>query len=155
MHVPSSFFKWGLVFLIVIALAGVACDDGDPIVIPPTSGEIGPEGGEVVAGDASIVIPPGALEESTVFSMAHANGTTTIEGYVLVGPLIEIIPTGTVFALPATVTVPYDRNDIPEGAEEDQVVLFTADDINGEFTQLVTSVVSSTRCASTSRESSE
>jgi hypothetical protein len=131
----------------MFSLSGLACDD-DPIDVPPTTGEIGPAGGQVEAGGAAIVVPAGALDEPVVFSIAGVDGTATIDDHVAVGPVVEILPAGTVFAVPATVRVPYDPGAIPEGANEEQVVVFTADRLDGTFDVLETSVDEGSNTAS-------
>ena len=128
--------------------SGLACDKDDPFHVPATTGEIGPAGGELVAGDAALVVPAGALDRAVTFSIARADGTAAIDDFVVVGPLIEVRPAGTVFEVPATVRVPYDPGALPGGTEAGRIVLLTADRLDGSFAALPTSVDTASSTAS-------
>lgn len=127
---------------------GLACDKDEPFHVPATTGEIGPAGGELVAGDAALTVPAGALDEPITFSIARADGTAAIDDFVVVGPFLEIGPAGTVFEVPAAVRVPYDPGALPSGTEADRIVVLTADRLDGSFTALPTSVAAATSTAS-------
>lgn len=126
--------------LLVSTLVGSACGNDDPIEIPSTQETIGPDGGEVASGSASIVIPAGALDEPTEISIAAAEGTPTIEGYQAVGPSVEILPAGTSFDIAATVTIPYAPSDLPDDTDASQIVIYTSESLEGDFAPLPTTV---------------
>lgn len=82
------------------------------------SGTVGPTGGTVTGPNgASVVIPPGALateititiEQTTGGAPALPAGTTTY------GAMYAFMPHGTSFALPVTLTVPFDPAQLPTG----------------------------------------
>ncbi|MBI5490321.1 MAG: hypothetical protein HY905_23495 [Deltaproteobacteria bacterium] len=70
-------------------------------------GTIGAAGGTVTGPDGvTLEIPPGALDHEVTFSIAAEAGD--VDGIEPLGAMYEFLPAGTVFALPATVTMPYD-----------------------------------------------
>lgn len=125
---------------LAVGAGAAGCDDDQPIEIPETSAEIGPEGGEVVAGDASIAVPAGALSEPVEITLATAESSLAVEGYSSLGPTLEILPAGTSFEVPATVRLPFDAGELPEGATASQVVIATVTSLGETPTFLETTV---------------
>ena len=69
------------------------------------SGSIGPAGGVVTLGAASITIPPGALSSATLITL-HQRSDFPPARYVTYSPFYEFDPAGVTFAIPATVVLP-------------------------------------------------
>jgi len=99
---------------VALSLAGCSGDNDSPKTVSKT---IGSEGGEIALGRARLVIPQGALSVDTVITMGYSYTHPTHER-LIPGTVIEIGPDGTQFAVPATLTLPYDEVDLPEGAFE-------------------------------------
>ncbi len=84
---------------------------------PPTSG-IGPAGGTVNGPNGTkVVIPPGALAVNTPIAIAQiaASATPLPSGFAPVGATFAFTPHGTTFAVPVTVTLPFDPASVPAG----------------------------------------
>jgi hypothetical protein len=95
--------------LIVALLSSAACNDSSPS--PAASATLGPAGGtiEVTSGSlsgTSIVIPAGALSQTTVIGIYTGNATTT-RGTDVVGSAVRLSPTGQQLAAPASYTIPF------------------------------------------------
>lgn len=77
---------------------------------------IGAAGGTVssVDGNASVVIPAGALSQATPISIVPAVGTPA-NAFMLAGTAYDFLPSGTQFAQPATITLKYGATAIPAG----------------------------------------
>lgn len=80
---------------------------------------VGPEGGIIEVTErssyiygAKIEIPPGALTEGKIVSIKRTSLSSTLpEGATNAGPFVSFEPSGTQFALPVHVTIPYDDKD--------------------------------------------
>ena len=84
---------------------------------PPTSG-IGPAGGTVNGPNGTkVVIPPGALAANTPIAIAQigASAIPLPSGLTPVGATFAFTPHGTTFAVPVTVTLPFDPASVPAG----------------------------------------
>jgi hypothetical protein len=74
---------------------------------------IGPTGGNIAtSGGAQIVIPEGALAADTMIGVEQTStGAPPLPaGVKTFGPVVAFTPHGTSFALPATITVPFDAH---------------------------------------------
>ncbi len=121
----TAFAKWTGTLLLLLTLG--ACGgsgDGDGGGggggggAPPGSAVIGPAGGTVIGPNgASVVIPPGALAANTTISIAQTSaGLPTLPaGIVPFGPMFAFTPHGTSFAVPVTITLPFDPAAVPAG----------------------------------------
>lgn len=97
---------------------------------------VGPAGGTVAAsgaGDlagASVVIPPGALSAPTRIVLASAGPLAPpSDGDQPSGPAVDLRPSGILFDVPVSVTLPYDLARIPaDAAPGDLRVLVREDD---------------------------
>lgn len=93
----------------------VACGGGNDAAAPM----IDAAGGTVrgTAG-AQVVVPAGALAQATAVAvMQSASGAPPLPaGPAPVGEVFAFTPHGTRFAVPATVTVPFNANQVPAGA---------------------------------------
>ena len=116
--------------LILIFAAGFDCG-GSGSNGSGGSEPIGSEGGIYEFEDgASIEIPAGALDEGAEVSITYTEidpGVT--EGWWPLGPIFNFSPKGVEFAVPITVTLPYNPNLFPgELDESDAVIMFQEDD---------------------------
>jgi uncharacterized delta-60 repeat protein len=85
---------------------------------PPTSG-IGPAGGTVNGPNGTkVVIPPGALAVNTPIAITQiaASATPLPSGLTPLGSTFAFTPHGTTFAVPVTVTLPFDPASVPAGS---------------------------------------
>jgi uncharacterized delta-60 repeat protein len=79
---------------------------------------IGPAGGTVTApGGASVVIPPGALVTNTTITITQtsAGAPPLPGGFTVSGQMFAFTPHGTTFAVPVTMTLPFDPALVPAG----------------------------------------
>ena len=85
---------------------------------PPASG-IGPAGGTVNGPNGTkVVIPPGALAANTPIAITQiaASAIPLPSGITPIGATFAFTPHGTTFAVPVTVTLPFDPASVPAGA---------------------------------------
>ncbi len=109
--------------LTCIALAacgggGGSSDDSSPAGTSPAVSTVGAGGGAVEHSDgARVVVPAGALSTDTRIEVARtsAGAPPLPVGVTAFGPMFAFTPHGTAFAVPATVTVPFDANAVPTG----------------------------------------
>ncbi|UCD37354.1 MAG: tandem-95 repeat protein [Fidelibacterota bacterium] len=100
---------------------------------------VGPDGGTVSSPDgATIDIPSGALSGDVDIQIGTY--TTPPLGADVAGLVYFFGPTGTQFATPVTITVPYDPALIPEGYSESDLALLLYDESNGSWEILPSSV---------------
>jgi uncharacterized delta-60 repeat protein len=88
-----------------------------PAPPPPASG-IGPAGGTVDGPNGTkVVIPPGALAFNTPIAITQitASATPLPSGLTPLGATFAFTPHGTTFAVPVTVTLPFDPASVPAG----------------------------------------
>ncbi|MEO8019422.1 MAG: Calx-beta domain-containing protein [Pseudomonadota bacterium] len=84
---------------------------------PPPSG-IGTTGGTVNGpSGAKVVVPAGALASNVDITIAESSvGAPALPaGFTTIGSMFAFTPHGTTFAVPATVTVPFDTTKLPAG----------------------------------------
>ena len=84
----------------------------------PAGTVIGPAGGTVIGPNgASVVIPPGALATNTTITIAQTSaGSPPLPGgFTSFGPMFAFTPHGTTFAVPVTMTLPFDPASVPAG----------------------------------------
>jgi alpha-tubulin suppressor-like RCC1 family protein len=101
-----------------IALAACGSDDGGPPAAPPPVATVGPAGGTVSApGGAQVVVPAGALSAQVPVAVTAISAPSTMPPATLtrVGPLFAFTPHGQTFAVPVTITVPFDPSLVPAG----------------------------------------
>ena len=105
----------GAAVLLLLGLAacggGGGSDEPAPGSPPPPPSGIGPAGGTVLGPNGSkIEIPPGAL--TTNVQLAIAQSSTGVPplptGFTTAGSIFALTPHGTTFAVPVTVTLPFD-----------------------------------------------
>jgi alpha-tubulin suppressor-like RCC1 family protein len=108
-----------LIAIALFVLAGCGSDDGAPPAAP-LAATVGPAGGTVrAAGGAQVVVPAGALSVPVPVVVAAITAPTAMPPATLtrVGPLFSFTPHGQTFAVPVTITVPFDPALIPAGGE--------------------------------------
>ena len=84
-----------------------------------TGSGIGPAGGQASeASGAQVTIPAGALSAATPIEVTRSSaGAPALPTNVLpFGPIFAFTPHGTSFAVPVTITVPFDPASVPAGA---------------------------------------
>ena len=105
-----------------------SCSDGSsssptlPPPSPPTKaqGTIGPAGGKVVISTgAQVIIPEDALAADTLIGVEQsASGAPPLPtGTTTFSPIVAFTPHGTNFALPTTITLPFDASSVPAGTK--------------------------------------
>jgi ZU5 domain len=103
-----------------LALALSACGDGGGSAPPPPlAPSVGPAGGTVTGPNgAQVVIPAGALAAQTPIAVeqSSAGAPATPAGMTGFGAMFAFTPHGTSFAVPVTVTVPFNAAAVPAGA---------------------------------------
>jgi uncharacterized delta-60 repeat protein len=115
-----------LTLLACLSLLVAACGGGGdttnpppPAQTPPPPGTIGPAGGTVTGPNGTqVVIPANALVQNVVIAITQSSaGAPALPNNLTVaGPMYAFTPHGTVFAQPATMTVPFDPALVPQGA---------------------------------------
>ena len=106
-----------LVGLLTAAACGSPTQDGPPPPPPPATG-LGPAGGTVSGPNgAQVVVPAGALAANTAIGVAESSaGSPPLPaGLATFGPMFAFTPHGTTFAVPVTITVPFDPASVPAG----------------------------------------
>jgi len=103
--------------MLVVCGCGGASQPG-PQQDAGTGSGIGPAGGQASeATGAQVTIPAGALAAATPIEVTRSGtGAPPLPaGLVAVGPIFAFTPHGTSFAVPATITVPFDPGTVPAG----------------------------------------
>ena len=104
---------------LALAACGGGSDDGAAQPAPPAPATLGAAGGTVTGtGGTQLVVPPGALAQNTAIAvaLASAGAPALPAGVTAFGPMFAFTPHGTTFALPVTVTVPFDPAAVAVGA---------------------------------------
>lgn len=86
---------------------------------PPPGTIVGAAGGTVLGpSGAKVVIPPGALAaDTTIVIEQTSTGSPALHGgFAAFGQMFAFMPHGTTFAVPVSVTVPFDPDALPAGA---------------------------------------
>jgi sugar lactone lactonase YvrE len=109
-------------FLMAVLVTVVVCACGggsQPAPQGPGSASgIGPSGGMASeASGAQVVIPSGALSSTTPIAVTRTStGAPALPaGVTTLGPMFAFTPHGTSFAVPVTITVPFDPSSVPAG----------------------------------------
>lgn len=107
-----------------LLLALSACGGGDDDASggtppsPPAQTGIGAAGGTVSGPNGSkVVIPAGALTATTPIAIEQTSaGAPPLPAGIPVGQMFALTPHGTAFAVPVTLTLPFDPASVPVGA---------------------------------------
>lgn len=113
--------QWLLLPSVVVVV--VACGGGNgaapvPAPAPAPTNQIGPSGGTVAGPNgAQVAIPAGALAASTaiVVDQSSTGSPALPAGVTTFGSIYAFTPHNTAFALPATITVPFNAASVPAG----------------------------------------
>lgn len=125
MNITSRLVRFSAACLLLAlgACGGGGSDDGGGGVVtpppPPPQTGIGSAGGTVSGPNGSrVVIPAGALATNTDIKIEQASvGAPPLPaGLIVSGQMYAFTPHGTVFAVPVTITMPYDPATVPAGA---------------------------------------
>jgi len=129
----------GLLFIFPVASLMLLCACGGS---DKSDTRIGPEGGTVDGPDGVVLdIPAEALDGEVEISITEVDGSPT--GFRPAGGAYEFGPTGTVFKVPVTVTLPYEPGQLLYG--ESGVRAWWADSLDGSWSALTGEVDTSTR----------
>jgi sugar lactone lactonase YvrE len=103
--------------MLVVCGCGGGSDPGPRQDAGPGSG-IGPAGGQASeASGAQVTVPAGALSAATPIEVTRssAGAPALPTNLVAFGPTFAFTPHGTSFAVPVTITVPFDPTSVPAG----------------------------------------
>lgn len=109
--------RFALLAFPLLSLALAACGGGNGGDASPQG--VGPAGGTVTGpGGAQVVVPANALSQPTniAIEQSSAGAPALPGGFTSFGSTYAFTPHGTNFAVPASVTVPFDPARVPEGA---------------------------------------
>ena len=107
------------VFVTLAACGGNDKNVGGGSAPPPPQTGIGAGGGTATGPNGSqVFIPAGALAGNIdiVVSQSSAGSPALPAGFTTVGSMFAFTPHGTTFALPVTITLPYEPSLLPSGA---------------------------------------
>ena len=74
--------------------------------------EIGPEGGQIVVRGATVTFPAGALADRKMITIRATEGAPP-DGYVALSRVFDCGPSGTAFAQPVTMKMPFEDDGQP------------------------------------------
>lgn len=97
---------------------GGNADEGGSTIPPPPPAGVGPAGGTVTGPNgAKVVVPPGALTTTVDIRIEQtsAGAPALPAGRAAFGQMFAFTPHGTAFAVPVTVTLPFDPASVPAG----------------------------------------
>ena len=113
----------GMLFAVLLASCGGGGGGGEaptsPSPPPATANVIGAAGGTVAGpGGAKVDIPAGALATDVTLQIEQttAGAPALPTDLTATGPMFAFTPHGTTFALPVTMTMPFDPAGVPAGA---------------------------------------
>lgn len=140
MHVWSLALRLRLVtsVLALLALVGACGGGGSTNTTTFLFAAIGPAGGTLAAGPATVAIPPGALLQTTGVSLLPQATPLPIQAapgdpctYSYVGPIYCCGPVGQALLVNGTLRMTYDEALIPAGFTEQNLVLLEWDNVAG------------------------
>ena len=114
----TAFAKWTGTLLFSLALGACGGSDDGGTGTQSTGTIIGAAGGTLIAPNgASVVIPPGALATNTTITITQTSaGSPPLPGgFSSFGQMFAFTPHGTTFAVPVTLTVPFNPAAVPAG----------------------------------------
>jgi len=119
MRIPTRFF----VLLSFLSLA-LACESNDRAEDVMAQIDVGPAGGMLGKGDASLVVPEGALAAEVTLEI-HESTNAPDGGF---GTAYEFLPDGQTFEKPVRVAISYDPAALPAGVDASMLRLATTVD---------------------------
>ena len=121
---------------VLIAIVTVACGGGETQTSFQTRVSAA-TGGTVTAGDATLVIPAGALSQDTTITVTISSpGSSLPESSTVKGEIYDFGPNGTTFSTPATLTLP--MTDTP--AANERAVISFLDPVTDQWVDLTSTV---------------
>ena len=117
----NSIFQKARYAAALLLLALGACGGGggdDSGTSPPAGTVIGAAGGTVVGpSGVTVVVPAGALATNVTIAIAQTSaGALALPGTLTAsGPMFALTPHGTTFAVPVTITLPFEPASVPAG----------------------------------------
>ena len=147
-YTPASHYSGSDGFTFRVTDPGGLYDEADVTVLVNLAGDLAadepvePDEGGTVTTDigVSIEIPGGSLDETVNIQI----GTYEVlppGAPQLMGTLYFFGPSGTTFDPPATITVPYDPDLLPEGFDPADLVLLIYSEIDGTWEEALSSTV--------------
>ncbi len=111
----------GIAVMLIVALA--ACGGSDGPTTPPDPALIGATGGTVKTADGrtQVIIPPGALASNVKITIAPAADDPV--DLVARGSVFDFGPTGTQFAQPVELRIPFDSAGLAPGTDVSSLYL--------------------------------
>ena len=103
---------------LTLAVSGCGGGGGGGGGTPPAGTVVGAAGGTVVGPNgAKVVIPAGALATDTTINIAQITTSTAVlpVGFSVSGQTFAFTPHGTTFAVPVTITLPFNPALVPAG----------------------------------------
>jgi uncharacterized repeat protein (TIGR01451 family) len=79
-----------------------------------------------------LVVPENALSENTDITVVQAP-RESISNYKMVSHIFDLGPSGTTFATPSTLTLPYDESELPAGASEGSLAIYRHTSAGGSW----------------------
>jgi hypothetical protein len=103
-----------------LGLLALSCDDDDGTKSNPTSSSgsgsvtksVGPEGGTIEVGGAVVTFPPNALTAPVTVTIS-ATDEAAPKGFVALSKIFKCGPSGTSFAEPVTMNMPFTADGKP------------------------------------------
>jgi hypothetical protein len=123
--------RWQLCILVIVA----ACSDATQ----SATMEVGPAGGQVSAGAASVSIPAGTLTSTVSITVTSTSAPAPADATTVGTPYL-FGPEGTQFAQPVTVTLAFSSGLLPAGTTGSDVVIYTAPLGGTSYTALPTTL---------------
>ena len=118
MNILIRKLRFAAVFvMLALGACGGGGDDGGGGAAPPGM-VVGAAGGTVVGPNgAKVVIPPGALATDTpiAITLTPSGAPALPTGFTAHGQMFAFTPHGTTFAVPVTMTLPFDPASLPAG----------------------------------------
>jgi hypothetical protein len=120
LHSPGSGYK----LKPTIKIVEVSTREGTERLISAADG-----GAVRILGEATLDIPPGALDQDTFIGMRviTLDSAITKSAGLLPGSVVDLSPPGLVFNVPATITLHYDPAEIPGNAAESSLLILHAE----------------------------
>lgn len=101
----TPFMRIALIALTAALLLGCSSSSGPSTNPESVTQTIGPEGGVIDVAGATVTFPKGALTENKAITIRASDAAP--EGFVLASRVFECEPSGTSFAEPVTMTMPF------------------------------------------------
>lgn len=94
------------VAILMLSFANVSCSSDSTTSGASVTQTIGPEGGTITVGGATMTIPPNALALARQITITSGKANPPA-GYVALSPVFTCEPSGTEFASPVSMQIPF------------------------------------------------